>query len=545
MRLDRSALRRGLVALLVVGLVGGSVGAIHAAFSASTSNEASSFSSKRLFPRERSTSAWSLSDASTGTATAASAPLAYPESSTGTSAVTTGTWANTWSAARYLEFQYNAPLHGGASVSGVSFNLTFADSDATAGTANQWCYYLDVRKASDGSVLATYGSSGAPLGCEAAAAFKTVSTPLPIISTSDAANDLRIRVYGQHSAGARAARIDRATVTGSSYAGFTLYPELHVDASTGTASTTHWGPAVVNGQAYLTGSWATGYAGTRYLQFTFPKYVPAGATVTGASFDFTYRPQTSGRNACFYFEVYSGGSLIGTHGSSGADVDCNNTAAYETIARPLPEITSADAANGLVVRLYMKISTAGPVQVDGAVLRVTYQLDAGSGCADAGSRTHAALADAFVDQFSPNTTTNGTATTMQVQTRSGRNRRALVWFDLPPLGAGCSLTSASLRLYQSATGGSRTLEVHRLDGQWHETVSWNTQPAYSGAAASVTTGATPAWLSWDTTAQVQAMYASTNHGFIVLDSVESTGSIAQTFHTREGTNAPELVLTTG
>ena len=43
--------------------------------------------------------------------------------------------------------------------------FTFADDDGAGD--NQFCYYFEVRKTSDSHVLATDGSSGSPVGCEA------------------------------------------------------------------------------------------------------------------------------------------------------------------------------------------------------------------------------------------------------------------------------------------------------------------------------------------------------------------------------------------
>lgn len=159
---------------------------------------------------------------------------------------------------------------------------------------------------------------------------------------------------------------------------------------------------------------------------------------------------------------------------------------------------------------------------------------------------------------------NGTATTMNVQSRSGgRDRRSVVRFDLSAIPAGSQVTAATLELYLStAPAATRTYHVHRVTRAWVEAeVTWN--EAANGVpwttaggdyqatpSASVTTGTVSGvWLVWDVTADVQAWYsgAAPNHGLLVKDSVEnSTTAYTGTFATREhgtATLRPRLVVT--
>jgi hypothetical protein len=57
-------------------------------------------------------------------------------------------------------------------------------------------------------------------------------------------------------------------------------------------------------------------------------------------------------NACFWFEVRSGGSVIGTHGSYAAAAGCSTGTTQTTFSTAIPEVTSTDQVNGLVVRVY-------------------------------------------------------------------------------------------------------------------------------------------------------------------------------------------------
>jgi hypothetical protein len=102
------------------------------------------------------------------------------------------------------------------------------------------CVYFEVRSISSGSLLATYGSSESPAACVTGTALVSTLTSLPVIDSSDIANDLRIRVLGSDS-GANAMVIDEARLTASTpYAGFSLYPVRFTNAADGTIIMTPW-----------------------------------------------------------------------------------------------------------------------------------------------------------------------------------------------------------------------------------------------------------------------------------------------------------------
>ena len=422
--------------------------------------------------------------------------------------------------------------------------LTLRDNDVVAG--NQFCFYFEVRKTSDGSVLSTHGSSGSPIGCEATGVMTTFATALPALTSSDLANDVTVRVFGSHTGGARAVVVDRVSLRSLAYSGSVLYPVSFVDSADTTPATTHWGPAKIDGNAFQSGAWATAYGAGRYLRFWFPSYVPATATVTSATFEYSYRSGTAGQNSCFYFEVYAGATLIATHGNAtGSDVDCNNTGSIETISTALPSVDTAAEARDLSVKLFAKNSGASFTLTDGARLKLTYSLDQGAACVDS-SFTLVPVADSWL-QEDANTTNFGTGVTNLVQARNaGRNRRILVRFGLPTVSGACTLQTATLRMRLNATGGARTLNVLGNAAAWTETgVTWATQPGSSGSAVSTTTGAAGTWTQWNVLAHVQTMYAGANHGFSVRDSAEGTGNVTQTFDSKESSNDPELVLTFG
>ena len=314
-----------------------------------------------------STSTWDLRDASAGSAEAdATAATAAADART----FATGAWATSFGT-KYIDFDMNGPLSSTQSVSGANFNFRFA----AAANGEQACFYFELRRISTGVVVSTHGSTGTPAGCVTGTTQQTVSTSLPGLTTAAVANDLRVRVYARESA-AKLITIDQATVTGSSGStAFTLHATLYTDA-TGTPTTTRWGPAGSgDGSAFASAAnWAAAFSTSRYLKFTFPAYVPAGATVTSATFRNYYRPTTSGRNACWYLEVYAGTTLIATHGSSSSTISCNSTSTYTTDAVTLPSVNTPARANTLSVRAYYNISGSGTrtTQHDLVTLSVTY-----------------------------------------------------------------------------------------------------------------------------------------------------------------------------
>jgi hypothetical protein len=365
--------RAGLVGagalLLAVGiLIGVATGGTLAAFSSTTANSGDSFTADRIFPGSRNSSAWDVRDASGGGAeTNSSAPMAFADGIT----TTTGAWTTTFSATRYLDFDMNSSLPAGLAVSGAQFDFRIAGPNPP----DDLCFYFEVRRASTGAVLGTHGSAGTPAGCVSGTTQTTVSTPIPEVTTTDIANDLRIHVYGSQSKN-RPFVIDMATVGGSTpFQAFTLYRTVFTDASTGVASSNTWSLLAADSGAYVpVANWTNAFGAARYLKFTFPSYVPAGATVTSAVLDHTYRSNTGGDTTCVYFEAYSGATLINTFGSSGSPLSCNATAGFTTDSTTLTSVDTPGEVNGLVIKMYERNSGARRSQEDQVKLTVTYSL---------------------------------------------------------------------------------------------------------------------------------------------------------------------------
>jgi signal peptidase len=362
-----SRLARIGAVLMVVAVVATHFSA--AAFAATAQNGGNAWRAGNIFPSARSSTARTIGDASGGgTPANASDPLSYAGD---TKTKTTGNWASAFSSSRYFQLAYEAPLAGGQAVSGAAFVLDYAAN----GAYETACFYFNVRQASTSTVLATYGSAASPVDCQTGTTLKSKSTATPIITTTDIANDLAIRVYATES-GARPITIDRATVTGSTaYQSFVLYEKSSIDASTGTATTTPWSLATADGTAYPSAAyWTSAYSSARYLSFTFGAYVPTGAAVTAVTLTHTWKGSAAGKNFCYFIQVYNATTLLGSHGSSSAPYQCDNTATYVTDTISPPEAASVANANAVTIKLYAWDANTGKSSQDLLQLAVTYSL---------------------------------------------------------------------------------------------------------------------------------------------------------------------------
>lgn len=167
-------------------------------------------------------------------------------------------------------------------------------------------------------------------------------------------------------------------------------------------------------------------------------------------------------------------------------------------------------------------------------------------CTAPGPQTVITTADAWIEQANP-TANYGAGAALRVRSQTGSsNRRTVVYFPLPAIPAGCTLTSATLRLFATSAAGGRTIDAYRASAAWAEgTVTWNTQPGVTGAA--VGSASASGWVQWDVTAHVVAMYAGSNYGWKLRDRVENAGSAQQQVYrsSEAGLTPPELVLTFG
>jgi hypothetical protein len=194
------------------------------------------FAASRIFRDERTTTAFYVEDASSGSASDGSSANAF---ATDGRYFKSRTWPVAFDGARYLDLETNDPLPAGLSASNLVLNLRIA-SDAGTGSA---CVYLELQRASSGVPISSHGSSGSPLACTSGSAWTTISVSLGAVSSTDVANDLRVRLFVRDSA-AGALRVDQAAISGDTpYVSFTLYPILTRELYSGLTETLRWGLA--------------------------------------------------------------------------------------------------------------------------------------------------------------------------------------------------------------------------------------------------------------------------------------------------------------
>jgi hypothetical protein len=198
-----------------------------------SSSQTAAVGAGRIFPGTRTTSAFAVQDSSGG---GSPVDRSNPFAVAGDGLTqATGSWSTSFRSARYVQFDLNSPLPGGLAAN-ATFNLQFASSSAGAAM----CVYVEVRRTSTGSVLGTYGSSGSPLACGTGTTMTSLTQPLGVVTSTDTANDLSVRVYASDDASSSSS-FDLATVSGSTpYAAFTLYPASFTDAADGTAAPHPW-----------------------------------------------------------------------------------------------------------------------------------------------------------------------------------------------------------------------------------------------------------------------------------------------------------------
>jgi hypothetical protein len=190
----------------------------------------------RIFAAERITPAFSVNDRSSGSAVDASSSNAFANDSR---YFLTRAWSTSFASDRYIDLDLGSPLPLGLTAQTVSANIRLSSHTGSGSV----CMYLEARRASTNAVLSTHGSSGSPLACTSGSTVSVVNVSLGAVSTTDIADDLRLRLYMRDSVGGLA-RIDEGTVTGQTpYSSWTLYPVLTRESYSGQLELLRWGLA--------------------------------------------------------------------------------------------------------------------------------------------------------------------------------------------------------------------------------------------------------------------------------------------------------------
>jgi hypothetical protein len=365
--------RRSVLAALALLLVSAAVtGTSLAAFSSTTTNTSNLVTAKRIFPVTESTPPWTISDQADTTAANMNDQGAYLGDGRN---FDTGPWSNAFSGTRYVEVTYASPLPPGLTISNLSFDMNYRPNNS----GDTVCFYFEVRRASNNALLGTHGSTGSPVQCATGASYTASSTPLPEITTSADANDLKLRVYARNT-GSRPLNMDRGTVSGTAsngYGSFVLAETHYMDQASGSPFNFPFPLNAAEATSVTYSAWATTFNASRYVQFTFPSdFVPAGATILDFDYTSRFRSSTSGRSTCVWYEFRTTSGVITTRGSTGTPFGCSDTSNnWKTDAIDVGEIDTPAEVNGLIVRFYGR--DTGPVgsAFDQQQISVAYHLD--------------------------------------------------------------------------------------------------------------------------------------------------------------------------
>ena len=178
----------------------------------------------------------------------------------------------------------------------------------------------------------------------------------------------------------------------------------------------------------------------------------------------------------------------------------------------------------------------------------------------------ASMIDTWTDENVKNAK-HGNGTFLQIQSRSGKNTRAYLRFDLtkcaPTIAGTATVKTATVRLaLLTAPSASRTYTISLVTGPcpeaattcWNENgLTWNNKPTVAASATSslnlTSSSAVNQYYAFDVTADAAAMVAGTvsNYGWRIADSAEGNASgITVTFKAKEAllnaARAPQLVL---
>jgi hypothetical protein len=162
-----------------------------------------------------------------------------------------------------------------------------------------------------------------------------------------------------------------------------------------------------------------------------------------------------------------------------------------------------------------------------------------------------AVLDTAVYQSNP-TQTYGTGASIGVGSATSANAYSYIKFDLTAasIPARCTITSATLTVRASTPMAGATLQVYRADAAWTNAITWNVgRVGFTGTPSTTASLSAAGFQSWNVTTLTRELYAGTNNGFALKDSVDNAGSARyQTWDSLESTtpaNRPKLSITWG
>jgi predicted ribosomally synthesized peptide with SipW-like signal peptide len=264
-------------------------------------------------------------------------------------------------------------------------------------------------------------------------------------------------LIGSVTGGTLAAFTKTTQNTGNSFTAKRIFPAAHSIAAhdvldaTGASAANVSDPFAVAGDgltATTSGSPSSG--SNTYLEFTMTSQLPATVAVSGVAFDFNFASAGPGSgDACFWFQARSSGNVVGTHGSYAAPLACSTgTTPLETDTL-LPEVTSSDVANGLVIRVYVWNTKSKAVVVDRA--EVTGSTPYGTFTSYSTTVTDTTSGSASTPWALENTDGVAITTSTAFPTSSNPAKYLRLSFD-PSIPTGATVSSATLTFVWRPSG---------------------------------------------------------------------------------------------
>jgi hypothetical protein len=142
------------------------------------------------------------------------------------------------------------------------------------------------------------------------------------------------------------------------------------DASSGAESNKS-DPLSFAGDSLIVTSSANMVTGSNaYLESTMTSHLPPGLAVSAATFKISLASNggAGSGNGCFWFQVRSGASVIGTHGSYASAVGCSTGSTLATFNTSIPEVSTTTIANGITVRVFAWETGGKKIKVDLATI---------------------------------------------------------------------------------------------------------------------------------------------------------------------------------
>ncbi len=186
------------------------------------------------------------------------------------------------------------------------------------------------------------------------------TTPSTIGNDGAASNSVTIpsgTLNGSHTIYAIGSSGDEASVAISVQVPYTInYATWQFnDASSGTAVSTPEAVAFDDnivfpaGDGFGNANFTNSFQSNRFYQWDYNSPLQPGLAVTNAKFDFRFQSNGGAEVACFYFDVISGGSVIGTYGdttpgTAGSPFCTNATEKY--VSTSIPVVNTTTIANG-------------------------------------------------------------------------------------------------------------------------------------------------------------------------------------------------------